>query len=327
MALKQSNRLAVSLDGDMGVEFLNGVQTLYLNSYMYNQLVVRPTNKLSPTQTLWVTFANARDIEQATVKTYALLMAQRVATAENSTCEVADGNSVTVEQDGTETYEYYIAIPQAVLATAGAWYFSLEIREVPDTSNPTVYDAIATSGVYEFTVNNSLAGAGGSTPTDLDIVSLYLTSTNAAEEAKDAAAAASKNSYPPYIGENGNWYEWNKESAQYVDSGVQAQGPQGPAPDTSKFVTTDTEQEIAATKMYAAEQMYNGGVRVEGTNGILLTNGAIATQSGVRLSIAADDYDEEFDVKFPSASGTVALMSDVNSAIAAAITTTLNTPV
>ncbi|MCM1043492.1 MAG: hypothetical protein NC350_04730, partial [Corallococcus sp.] len=296
-------------------------------SYMYNQLVVRPTSKLSPTQTLWVTFASTNDILKASVKTDSLLLAQRLSTAKNSTCEVADGNSVTVEQDNTETYEYYIAIPQAVLANAGAWYFSLEIREVPDTSNPTVYDAIATSGVYEFTVNNSLAGAGGSTPTDLDIVSLYLTSTNATEEAKDAAAAASKNSYPPYIGENGNWYEWDKESAQYVDSGVQAQGPQGPAPDTSKFVTTDTEQEIAATKVYSAEQMYNGGVRVEGTNGILFTNGAIATQSGVRLTVAAAEYDEELEVKFPAATGTVALISDVNAAIATAITTTLNTPV
>lgn len=31
----------------------------------------------------------------------------------------------------------------------------------------------------------------------------------------------------PYIGENGNWFEWNSETSQYEDSGVQAQGGSG----------------------------------------------------------------------------------------------------
>lgn len=33
--------------------------------------------------------------------------------------------------------------------------------------------------------------------------------------------------YPPYIGPNGNWYQWNSSMAQYEDSGTKAQGPQG----------------------------------------------------------------------------------------------------
>lgn len=33
----------------------------------------------------------------------------------------------------------------------------------------------------------------------------------------------------PYVGENGNWYEWNADTASYTDTGVSAQGPAGPA--------------------------------------------------------------------------------------------------
>ena len=31
----------------------------------------------------------------------------------------------------------------------------------------------------------------------------------------------------PYIGENGNWYEWNVESQSFVDTGVSAYGTKG----------------------------------------------------------------------------------------------------
>ena len=33
----------------------------------------------------------------------------------------------------------------------------------------------------------------------------------------------------PYVGENGNWYEWNADTASYTDTGISAQGPAGPA--------------------------------------------------------------------------------------------------
>ncbi|WP_312093483.1 hypothetical protein [Aminipila sp.] len=32
---------------------------------------------------------------------------------------------------------------------------------------------------------------------------------------------------PPYIGENGNWYVYNKEEGDYIDSGISATGPEG----------------------------------------------------------------------------------------------------
>ena len=33
----------------------------------------------------------------------------------------------------------------------------------------------------------------------------------------------------PYVGDNGNWFEWNAGTASYTDTGVSAQGPAGPA--------------------------------------------------------------------------------------------------
>ena len=33
----------------------------------------------------------------------------------------------------------------------------------------------------------------------------------------------------PYVGENGNWFEWDADTASYTDTGVSAQGPAGPA--------------------------------------------------------------------------------------------------
>ena len=33
----------------------------------------------------------------------------------------------------------------------------------------------------------------------------------------------------PYVGENGNWFEWDTDTASYTDTGVSAQGPAGPA--------------------------------------------------------------------------------------------------
>ena len=49
---------------------------------------------------------------------------------------------------------------------------------------------------------------------------------DAAAVAADAAADDAKNL--PYIGENGNWFVYDVEAGEYVDSGEHAQGPEGP---------------------------------------------------------------------------------------------------
>lgn len=36
--------------------------------------------------------------------------------------------------------------------------------------------------------------------------------------------ANDRGTYPPYIGANKNWYVWSSATAQYVDSGVKAEG-------------------------------------------------------------------------------------------------------
>lgn len=54
----------------------------------------------------------------------------------------------------------------------------------------------------------------------------------------------------PYKGENGNWFEWDEEAGQYVDTGVRAKGETGDTPDISiGTVTTVEPGEPAAASM------------------------------------------------------------------------------
>lgn len=49
----------------------------------------------------------------------------------------------------------------------------------------------------------------------------------------------------PYIGENGNWYEWDVESQSFVDTGVKSQGEDGEAPVKGvDYWTDEDKQEI-----------------------------------------------------------------------------------
>ena len=45
----------------------------------------------------------------------------------------------------------------------------------------------------------------------------------------------------PYKGENGNWFEWDEEAGQYVDTGVRAKGDTGDTPDISIGTVTTVE--------------------------------------------------------------------------------------
>ena len=217
---------------DMTFEYEGGITEVYKNSYLVNEFVVRPSRALQPTESLWVTFTtSATNPDGGTVSKPTLL--ERRATTDNSTKQVitpADDGSTAATSQIVQTdvsgYEYYIQMPSAVLAINGTWYFSLEVREIPDSNAPTEYSQIATSEIGSFTVNDSLANANpdGSTPTDLDIAALYAQALAAQEAAGDAVAA----NYPPYIDDaTGNWFQFNKETMQYENTGVHAQGPQG----------------------------------------------------------------------------------------------------
>lgn len=172
-----SNRIVVILDlQNMEISYGANISKVYLNSYLTKEFVVRPNLPLGPAQSLWVTFANNADFNAATLKTAPTLMAYRQI-ANDGTREVTDdGASVTqIEQIPNVGMEYYLQIPQAVLQNVGTWYFSLQVREIPDENNPTVFTVQSTSDVGSFIVNNSLSSASGGAPTDLDILSLYNT--------------------------------------------------------------------------------------------------------------------------------------------------------
>lgn len=60
-----------------------------------------------------------------------------------------------------------------------------------------------------------------------------------------------KNGHSPYIGTNGNWYEWDDETEEYTDTGVKAEGPKGDpgepgAPGEDYVLTNQDKQDIAA---------------------------------------------------------------------------------
>ena len=215
----QSNRLVVTLDGNMQIGFERGIQEVYKNSHLINDFVVRPSFLLQPTETLWVTFQNAATNPTVTLKPTLL---ERRTTVANSTQQVVDNDVSQITQSTDTGYEYYLVLPDDVLMNEGEWYFSLEIREIPDESKPTAYTAIDTSDIASFNVHNSLAGvgSGGSTPTDLDIAELY-------KSVAGWVDSVIQNGLAPYIGENGNWFEFNKEQNAFVDTGRPATGPTG----------------------------------------------------------------------------------------------------
>lgn len=244
----QSNRIVVVLaaDGVSGLDISYGknINTMYLNSHLNNEFVVRPSFLLGASETMWVTFT------KGDVSTKPLMLAQRKTTVENSTRQVVDGTESTIEQTPDTGYEYYLTMPDVVLQNVGQWSFSLTISELPvdvtykgtvatvaalpaggslgDTywvSGTSQYEywngsawavlnivAISTSDVGTITVNASVAGDIGGTATDLDIQVLYSFVVGVLNNLSD---------YLPKI-VNGYWYVWNSDTKGFVNSGEAA---------------------------------------------------------------------------------------------------------
>lgn len=129
-----------------------------------------------------------------------------------------------IEEDGSLLY---IGLTQGDIKTTG-WacvriqqsiYTKAHGHTAPDPENPPDYDALPTaeSVTMEDEVIITDVSAGRRERAPLQLLS-------------DLFGAESGHS--PYIGENGNWYEWDAEAAAYVDTGTAAQGPQGPKGDT-----------------------------------------------------------------------------------------------
>lgn len=248
----QSNRIVVMLaaDGISGLDISYGknINTMYLNSHLNSEFVVRPAFLLGASETMWVTFSKGE------TSTRPLLLAQRQTNDGNNSRQVVDGTESTIEKIPDTGYEYFIDMPDVVLQNVGEWKFSITITELPvdveykgqvnatsdlPSSGNAVGDtywvggstnsyyywngsawavlnivAVSTSDVGTITVNMSVGGQIGGYATDLDIQVLYNFVLRVLNRLSD---------YLPKI-VDGYWWVWNSDSKAYVNSGEVASG-------------------------------------------------------------------------------------------------------
>ena len=248
----QSNRIVVMLaaDGISGLDISYGknINTMYLNSHLNSEFVVRPAFLLGASETMWVTFSKGE------TSTRPLLLAQRQTNDGNNSRQVVDGTESTIEKIPDTGYEYFIDMPDVVLQNVGEWSFSITITELPvdveykgqvnatsdlPSSGNAVGDtywvggsvnsynywngsawavlnivAVSTSDVGTITVNQSVGGQIGGYATDLDIQVLYNFVLRVLNRLSD---------YLPKI-VDGYWWVWNSDSKAYVNSGKVASG-------------------------------------------------------------------------------------------------------
>ena len=246
----QSNRIVVMLaaDGVSGLDISYGknINTMYLNSHLNSEFVVRPAFLLGASETMWVTFSKGE------TSTRPLLLAQRQTNDGNNSRQVVDGTESTIEKIPDTGYEYFIDMPDVVLQNVGEWSFSITITELPvdveykgqvnatsdlPSSGNAVGDtywvggsvnsyyywngsawavlnivAVSTSDVGTITVNQSVGGQIGGYATDLDIQVLYNFVLRVINRLSD---------YLPKI-VDGYWWVWNSDSKAYVNSGKAA---------------------------------------------------------------------------------------------------------
>ncbi len=246
----QSNRIVVMLaaDGISGLDISYGknINTMYLNSHLNSEFVVRPAFLLGASETMWVTFSKGE------TSTRPLLLAQRQTNDGNNSRQVVDGTESTIEKIPDTGYEYFIDMPDVVLQNVGEWSFSITITELPvdveykgqvnatsdlPASGNEVGDtywvggsvnsyyywngsawavlnivAVSTSDVGTITVNRSVGGQIGGIATDLDIQVLYNFVLRVINRLSD---------YLPKI-VDGYWWVWNSDSKAYVNSGEAA---------------------------------------------------------------------------------------------------------
>lgn len=105
------------------------------------------------------------------------------------------------------------------------------------------------------------------------------------------------NGHSPYIGENGNWYEWSIEANDFVDTGVQAEGTQGEKGDIG-LQGPQGEQGTQGSKGDTGAQGSKGDTGAQGPKGsngksayeIAVDNGFVGTESKWLESLKVDSY-------------------------------------
>lgn len=279
----KSNKIVVVLGGEsttgggLAVSYARNINTMYLNSHLYNEFVVRPQFELGAAETMWVTFTR----KGATKPLKTLLMAARKKTEDVE--QIVDGTSSTTGKTSYDGWEYFLKLPDAITLWEGAWQFSFTIAELPyvvknkgtvDTtdelpaSGNAVGDtyfvselskyyvwsgtawgeltvtAVSTSDVGEFTVNASVSAPLGA-PADLDIQIMYTQVLNFLQHTEE---------YLPKVGENGNWWLYTADG--YKDSGKRAYG-------TQLFKTRTTLNDAGLTENILLANIVTNGKPIE----------------------------------------------------------------
>lgn len=113
-----------------------------------------------------------------------------------------------------------------------------------------VDDVVVKSKIWTTTVLPSLGGASEEAPEPQKAwVDQVL---NAAEEVeKNAQKVENATVHQPFIGENKNWFVWNTETQEYVDTGILAEGKKGEA-GVIKFIPVDAlpDEDIDVNAIY-----------------------------------------------------------------------------
>lgn len=106
----------------------------------------------------------------------------------------------------------------SMITTLGAGYQFIDVAT--PTTNPGTPDARV---MYLAYLSGTYVNFGGITVTGFCVLKYDTTWTKT--DIPISSSGGSGNA--PYIGTNGNWYEWSDSEGAYIDTGIRAQGPQG----------------------------------------------------------------------------------------------------
>ena len=162
----------------------------------------------------------------------------------------------TLEEKNIKGYLYNAYLPATLLQEAGLCGVSLSAQVDTGTSNiesgEKIYQ-VFTSGIFTFFIDSSLSNGQVPVPDNVQslinrinelednvivksgAVSFNPTYRPTPEELDKPAniwsvlqyGSGNNSNFAPYIGENGNWYEFSKDNGVFIDTMVKAQGPQG----------------------------------------------------------------------------------------------------
>lgn len=149
---------------------------------------------------------------------------------------------LTQVQIATEAASDATTAKNSALSSAGNAASSASLADsYADAASDSASSAAtsATSAASSATTASSAAASATSSAADaLSYKDSAIAAKTAAEEAATEAAEASVRT--PYIGANGNWFVWDSEADDYVDSGEYARGEQGEPGSTPSVSATAT---------------------------------------------------------------------------------------